>query len=128
MYSKLQVGMARRRGAIGGARAVLFAVALLGVGASGSASACQGQELQRTKQLIDYAMNAGVQIAYMNDFNMQLQALLEMSQRLNANAQQLPYSCQALIQQWSGAIQAATGGQKYNGCMGGVCCDSTGCY
>ena len=95
---------------------------------SGTAWSCQGQHLQQAKQIIDSAWRAGIDIGLTQDFNKQLQTLFQISNQLNYQTQHLPPSCRALVQRWSNAIGQSFSGQQYNGCMGGVCCDNSGCY
>lgn len=110
-------------------RTSAFAMAFVtGLSFSGNAWACQGQNLERTTQVIDFAWQAGLETAYMNDLNLQLQKLMDVSFELASVAQQLPPSCQAIIRQWSGAIEQVFSGRRYNGCQSGVCCDDSGCF
>lgn len=113
-------------------RIVAIPLFLVLMGAGPTAQACQGQDFQRSVQIIDYAWRAGVQIGYemawTGDYQLAMQRLVDMSQQLNGAAQQLPYTCQVLINQWANAIGGAFQNPQGTQCMGGVCCDGTGCY
>lgn len=97
---------------------------------------CQGQNFDRSRQIIEIAWLGGLQIAdYMfrtDDTIGGMNQLITLSNDLNAEAGKLPMACQALIRTWSDQIgQAFGGGGGYGGgtqCSGGVCCDNTGCY
>ena len=49
-------------------------------------------------------------------------------QEINRVAMQLPMSCQMLLRQLGGFGGVGGGGSGGTTCMGGVCCDGTGCY
>lgn len=92
---------------------------------------CHGQDLEQSKSIIEDAWRIGLDIGLTQDMNLALQKMVQLSQELNVRAQALPYPCQMLVQQWANAIGGAFQGGGYGGgtqCMGGVCCDGTGCY
>lgn len=99
-----------------------------------NAYACEGEDLQRTRQIVETAWNGSIQLslemARTGDFSGTMQRMIDLIQRMNYAASQLPPSCQALIQQWANSMQGAYGGGGGGGaqCMGGVCCDQSGCY
>jgi hypothetical protein len=103
---------------------------------AGSAYACQGQDLQTAKQIIEQIYTLGVQIGNQIgtgqvDMLSAMQYMIAELHRINGIAAQLPYSCQLLVQQWSNSIGQAMGGGGYGGgtnCAGGVCCDNSGCF
>jgi len=88
---------------------------------SPAALSCQGDDYQRTVQVMQMSLQVGMEFA--QTFNVEL--LMQRLQNLSTHIQQLPPSCQALLQQMNNGIGAGPGGTN---CMGGVCCDSTGCY
>lgn len=89
--------------------------------ASESVFACQGGDYTRTLQITNQSLQLGLEFGTSGNINLFMQRLQELS-RL---AQQLPPSCQLLLQQMGGSF---SGGSSSTNCMGGVCCDSTGCY
>ena len=103
---------------------------------SSGSGGCQGQNFVKSREIVEVAWLGGLQIAdYMfrtDDMMGGINRLILLSNNLNAEAERLPYACQALIRAWSDQIgQAFGGGGGYSGgtnCMSGVCCDSTGCY
>lgn len=111
---------------------ILFLVTLVCCPVASDANSCEGQELERTKQIVEYAYLSGIaighEVASTGDMQSAMQKLLVMSQQVNEAARELPPSCQLLIQQWSNAIGGGSPGSSGPRCMGGVCCDSTGCY
>ena len=98
---------------------VLMFIALILV--SPASLSCQGYDYQRTVRVMQ--MSLQVSMEFSQTFNVEL--LMQRLQNLSTHIQQLPPSCQALLQQMNNGIGAGSGGTN---CMGGVCCDSTGCY
>ena len=82
---------------------------------------CQGYDYQRTVQVMEMSLQISMEFA--QTYNVEL--LMQRLQTLSIHIQQLPPSCQALLQQMNNGIGAGPGGTN---CMGGMCCDSTGCY
>ena len=97
---------------------LLLAITML----SPSALACEGQDYQRTLQVQNYSIRVGYEFGMTGDINLFQQRL----QEINNYIQQLPQSCQFLLQQMGAGF--SSGGSSGTTCMGGVCCDSTGCY
>lgn len=96
-------------------------------------SGCQGQNFARSVEIIDTAwlvgLEVGAYIARTEDFLGGLNRMLVLSNQLNGEAQRLPPACQSLIYAWSEQIsQAFSSYQGGTDCMGGVCCDDSGCY
>jgi len=88
---------------------------------SQAAFACTGADYDRTMQVLNYSMQAGYEFGMTGNYNLFTQRLQEIVQAI----QQLPPSCQALLQQMNSGFSSGGSGTT---CMGGVCCDSTGCY
>ena len=93
--------------------------------------ACEGLELQKTSQIFQSmqqeGFNLGMQCAMTSDpitCALQGAAALEAKYRPFINA--LSPSCQTLINNALNQRQVPSGGGT--NCVGGVCCDSTGCY
>ncbi|MCW8934322.1 MAG: hypothetical protein OQK98_06325 [Gammaproteobacteria bacterium] len=82
---------------------------------------CQGDDYQRTMQVMQMSFQVGMEFAQ----TLNVELLKQRLQNLSTRIQQLPPSCQALLQQMNNGIGGGAGGTN---CMGGVCCDSTGCY
>lgn len=82
---------------------------------------CEGEDYSRTIQIANESIQAGIDVGATGDVNYMIRKL----QELTARAQQLPPSCQLLLRQFGGSFSA---GSSDTNCMGGVCCDSTGCY
>lgn len=99
--------------------AVVIGSTLLGV--SQNAFACTGADYERTMQVLNYSMQAGYEFGMTGNYNLFTQRLQEIVQAI----QQLPPSCQALLQQMNSGFSS---GGSDTMCMGGACCDSTGCY
>jgi hypothetical protein len=96
---------------------------------SGMANACEGAELEKTIQIIQNLQNAGMQIGYqcgmsVNPFECTLQAMTAINEMYGPPINSLSPSCRALIESVGNAGRGGGGTQ----CMGGICCDSTGCY
>ena len=101
-----------------------------------NAHACEDQNLQQAKQIIEQVWILGQEIGYgigmgTVDPMVALQYMIQELQRINQATLQLPQSCQALVQQWASSIEQAMGGGGGGGgpnCMGSVCCDHQGCF
>jgi|PlaIllAssembly_1097288.scaffolds.fasta_scaffold20935_4 hypothetical protein len=90
--------------------------------------ACEGPELEKTIQIIQSLQNDGMRIGYqcgmsVNPFECTLQAMTAINETYGPLINSLSPSCRALIESVGNAGRG--GGTQ---CMGGVCCDSTGCY
>ena len=101
-------------------------------GSTSNSAGCQGADLDRTRRLIEASYFVGIEIANEivsgGDFINLMNKTIAVSQELDAAARSLPPACQLLVQQWSNSIAAAQGSSSGTQCMGGVCCDGTGCY
>lgn len=82
---------------------------------------CQGDDYNRTIQIVNDSYQIGIDVGATGNLNLMMQKLQEISSRV----QQLPPSCQLLMQQMGGGSRP--GGSGTN-CVGGVCCDASGCY
>lgn len=83
--------------------------------------ACTGADYERTMQVVNYSMQIGYEFGMTGNYSLFTQRLQEITQAIN----QLPPSCRALLQQMNSGFSSGGSGTT---CMGGVCCDSTGCY
>jgi hypothetical protein len=98
---------------------------------SGMANACEGPEPERTIQIIQSLQSDGMRIGYqcgltVNPFECMLQAFTAINETYGPLINNLSPSCRALIESVGNAHSG--GGDGGTQCMGGVCCDSTGCY
>jgi hypothetical protein len=100
-------------------RAIILGILLLGYGQT--SFACDGADYERTINLVNYIMVAGIEVGMTGDLNLFQNKLLNYVQAV----QQLPPSCQALLNNINPPSPGSSGGTT---CMGGVCCDATGCY
>jgi len=83
------------------------------------AYACERGDLQRTYQIIHASLMAGYQCGLGKcDFNRMY--------ALSAQSQQLPRSCQQLIESVGSRLKQSIGTPGTH-CYGGVCCNQTGC-
>jgi len=93
---------------------------------------CEGENLKRTKVLVNETNQLVNQIFMGLDFNRIMPKILKITQA----SLELPSACQQAFQQWMQAFNtqmlAHSEGGSHGGdgarCMSGVCCDSTGCY
>lgn len=92
-------------------------------------STCQGDNLKKTIAIVQDAYLGGVRLAYsranfLTKQNQANQLLMDLLTR----AQSLPEPCQKVAVTWGNAIfknqQVVYGSTK---CMGGVCCNNSGC-
>ena len=84
------------------------------------AYACEGQELEWTYQVLHASLTWGYRCGRYQECN--TAQLYDIS----AAAQQLPLSCQQLIERVGEQLQESVGPSGPN-CYGGVCCDQSGC-
>jgi uncharacterized membrane protein YgcG len=108
-------------------RTRLIKIAVLSTGmllVSHPAVSCQGEDYQRTVQILNYSQQVGYEAGMTGNMNLLIQRLQEISEHI----QQLPPSCQALIPQAGSGGYPGGGGYSPGGGVGGVYDHGGGAY
>jgi hypothetical protein len=101
---------------------VLCIIIFLGLSSTPVLS-CQGQNREKALQIIYEALVAGYKMGITGDIAQGFADLEKLNKRVYA----LPPSCQAFVQQISDQF-GGVHNPNTTRCMGGVCCDGSGCY
>jgi len=101
-------------------RTVALAIAAAFFGVVGISSACEGEDYGRTLMLLDESLKLGWQCGRHN--NCDWERISEVGQK----SQQLPASCQRIIEKAGAALQRYNTSDETH-CYGDVCCGPTGC-
>lgn len=84
---------------------------------------CDGADYENALQILYESLLVGYNMGLTGDFNKYMPMVQELSNRALA----LPPSCQSLLNQWSNNFKNSYNPSSTN-CVGGVCCDGSGCY
>lgn len=84
---------------------------------------CQGEDREKTMQLLHDALVIGYLMGFTGDIQKYWPALVDVGNRVS----DLPPSCQDLLQRISNQF-GGVHNPNTTRCIGGVCCDSSGCY
>jgi len=88
---------------------------------------CWGDDRKETEEIIATAYLTGVRLAIINPNPVVMQMeMLRVIGDLAARAERLPPACQRIITKW-GKHMGQTTPSPSTQCVGGVCCDRTGC-
>jgi len=128
---------AKSRRAAGGRSWNLIRVGLLVIGVWAvawptAASACEGEDLQRASLIVQKFQEDGQRLGYQcaisaNPVDCVLRGSQTIIEHYTPIIEALPPSCQEFVRRAVGSTAGSADGGGTQ-CMGGVCCDSTGCY
>jgi len=94
-------------------------------------SGCQGQDLERTKNVVERMLAGASELAEQaiaGDLFGALNRLSALSQRAEAELASLPQACQTTVRDWMNVVSTTTGYDDFGTqCAGDVCCTSTEC-
>lgn len=103
-------------------RKMLWVVPILIFIGSTTASACQGEDFQRTQQYERYVLTVHYQCNQAGNYQ---NCVLQEFPNILAEGMKLPLSCQQLLQRMYPPPRPRSDGAM---CSGQICCDGSGCY